>query len=211
MRITSKPSQDDVPGRCHLRPEFPWHSLTHKQRCFVGHSNKRKTGYQQTLTENERKKEKVVAGEESERSPQTKRGEHERELNLRLSVDLNIKSNIRTSHGDQTVAVVAVCKQSLRANRAQIASESTHNMGDRVPSFVRVAESSWIMPLHPSLLGITFPGNLVASWEKQLFGSSGFKMYLREVGYDDRDWINLTQDRDRWRAYVRAAMNLRVP
>ncbi|KAJ4435412.1 hypothetical protein ANN_18027 [Periplaneta americana] len=37
------------------------------------------------------------------------------------------------------------------------------------------------------------------------------KMDLREVGYDDRDWINLAQDRDRWRAYARAAMNLRVP
>ncbi|KAJ4439606.1 hypothetical protein ANN_07734 [Periplaneta americana] len=37
------------------------------------------------------------------------------------------------------------------------------------------------------------------------------KMDLREVGYNDRDWINLAQDRDRWRAYVRAAMNLRVP
>ncbi|KAJ4444022.1 hypothetical protein ANN_05811, partial [Periplaneta americana] len=35
------------------------------------------------------------------------------------------------------------------------------------------------------------------------------KMDLREVGYDDRDWINLAQDRDEWRAYVRAAMNLR--
>ncbi|KAJ4427803.1 hypothetical protein ANN_25456, partial [Periplaneta americana] len=35
------------------------------------------------------------------------------------------------------------------------------------------------------------------------------KMYLREVGYDDRDWINLAQDRDRWRAYVRAVVNLR--
>ncbi|KAJ4447739.1 hypothetical protein ANN_09747 [Periplaneta americana] len=35
------------------------------------------------------------------------------------------------------------------------------------------------------------------------------KMDLREMGYDDRDWINLAQDRDRWRAYVRAAMNLR--
>ncbi|KAJ4451062.1 hypothetical protein ANN_02499 [Periplaneta americana] len=33
------------------------------------------------------------------------------------------------------------------------------------------------------------------------------KMDLREVGYDDRDWINLAQDRDQWRAYVRAAMN----
>ncbi|KAJ4448703.1 hypothetical protein ANN_00093 [Periplaneta americana] len=36
------------------------------------------------------------------------------------------------------------------------------------------------------------------------------KMDLKEVGYDDRDWINLAQDRDRWRAYVRAAMNLRL-
>ncbi|KAJ4445319.1 hypothetical protein ANN_07124 [Periplaneta americana] len=28
-------------------------------------------------------------------------------------------------------------------------------------------------------------------------------MDLREVGYDDRDWINLAQDRDRWRAYAK--------
>ncbi|KAJ4438682.1 hypothetical protein ANN_14629 [Periplaneta americana] len=35
------------------------------------------------------------------------------------------------------------------------------------------------------------------------------KMDLREVGYADREWINLAQDRDQWRAYVRAAMNLR--
>ncbi|KAJ4434824.1 hypothetical protein ANN_23395 [Periplaneta americana] len=37
------------------------------------------------------------------------------------------------------------------------------------------------------------------------------KMDLREVGYNDRQWINLAQDRDRCRAYVRVAMNLRVP
>nr|KAJ4449996.1 hypothetical protein ANN_01403 [Periplaneta americana] len=37
------------------------------------------------------------------------------------------------------------------------------------------------------------------------------KMDLRKVGYDDKDWINLAQDRGQWRAYVRAAMNLRVP
>ncbi|KAJ4446747.1 hypothetical protein ANN_13444 [Periplaneta americana] len=35
------------------------------------------------------------------------------------------------------------------------------------------------------------------------------KMNLREVGYADGDWITLVLDRDRWRAYVRAAMNLR--
>ncbi|KAJ4432005.1 hypothetical protein ANN_20619, partial [Periplaneta americana] len=35
------------------------------------------------------------------------------------------------------------------------------------------------------------------------------KMDLREVGYDGKECINLAQDRDQWRAYVRAAMNLR--
>ncbi|KAJ4444398.1 hypothetical protein ANN_06190 [Periplaneta americana] len=27
------------------------------------------------------------------------------------------------------------------------------------------------------------------------------KMDLREMGYDDREWVNFAQDRDRWRAY----------
>ena len=34
---------------------------------------------------------------------------------------------------------------------------------------------------------------------------------LREVGCDPRDWIALAEDRDQWRAYVRAVMSLRVP
>jgi hypothetical protein len=37
------------------------------------------------------------------------------------------------------------------------------------------------------------------------------KMDFREVGWDGRDWIDLAQDRDRWRADVNAVMNLRVP
>ena len=36
------------------------------------------------------------------------------------------------------------------------------------------------------------------------------KMDLREVGRDPRDWIALAEDRDQWRAYIRAVMNLRV-
>jgi len=34
---------------------------------------------------------------------------------------------------------------------------------------------------------------------------------IYEVGCRDMDWIELAQDRDRWRALVSAVMNLRVP
>jgi hypothetical protein len=37
------------------------------------------------------------------------------------------------------------------------------------------------------------------------------KMDLREIGWDGGDWIDRAQDRDQWRALVRAVMNLRVP
>jgi hypothetical protein len=36
------------------------------------------------------------------------------------------------------------------------------------------------------------------------------KMDVREMGWGT-DWIDLAQDRDRWRTLVNAAMNLRVP
>ena len=34
------------------------------------------------------------------------------------------------------------------------------------------------------------------------------KVELREAGCDAGDWIDLAQERDQWRAYVRAIMNL---
>ena len=37
------------------------------------------------------------------------------------------------------------------------------------------------------------------------------KIEFQGVGWGDVDWIDLAQDRDRWRALVNALMNLRVP
>jgi len=42
-------------------------------------------------------------------------------------------------------------------------------------------------------------------WEENI------KMDIQEVGCGDMNWIKLAQDRERWRALVNAAVNLRVP
>jgi hypothetical protein len=38
-----------------------------------------------------------------------------------------------------------------------------------------------------------------------------YKMDLREIGWDGRNWIDMVQDSDQWRALVHTVMNLRVP
>jgi hypothetical protein len=52
---------------------------------------------------------------------------------------------------------------------------------------------------------------LVGKQDQDVDGLTILKWILREVGWDGMDWIDLTQDRDQWRALVNAVMNLRVP
>ena len=46
------------------------------------------------------------------------------------------------------------------------------------------------------------------SWRTR---EDNIKMHLQEVGCGCLDWIELARDRDRWRALVNSAMNLRIP
>jgi hypothetical protein len=56
-------------------------------------------------------------------------------------------------------------------------------------------------------------GNLSEGDHLEDLGVDGkiIKMDLQELGWRGTDWIDLAQDRDSWRAFVNAVMNLRVP
>jgi hypothetical protein len=43
------------------------------------------------------------------------------------------------------------------------------------------------------------------SWENNI------KIDLKEVGYRNMDWIDVSEDRDRWWAPLNVVMNIRVP
>jgi len=82
------------------------------------------------------------------------------------------------------------------------------------PNIVRVIKSKTIRWAgHVARMGFWW-GNLR---EKRPLGrprrrwEDNIKMDLQEVVCGGMDWIDLAQDRDRWRALVNAVMDLRVP
>jgi hypothetical protein len=53
--------------------------------------------------------------------------------------------------------------------------------------------------------GKRLPGRPICRWVVN------FKMDLRDLEWVGMDWIDLTEDRDQWRAFVNMVINLRVP
>jgi hypothetical protein len=54
-------------------------------------------------------------------------------------------------------------------------------------------------------------GDLKGGDHQEDLGVDGGTTLRWILGFGDVDWINLAQDRDRWRALVNTVMNLRVP
>jgi hypothetical protein len=78
-------------------------------------------------------------------------------------------------------------------------------MGEKCSTHVGEERRGAYMVLVGKLKRKTPLGRSRRRWEDNI------ELDLQEVGCRGMDWIELAQDRERWRAFVNAVMNLRVP
>jgi hypothetical protein len=86
------------------------------------------------------------------------------------------------------------------------------------PNTVRVIKSRWAglvarigkrRGVYRVLVGK--PEGKKPLWRPRRRWDDNIEMDFQELGCGDMDWIDLSRDRDSWRALVNAVMNLRVP
>jgi hypothetical protein len=86
----------------------------------------------------------------------------------------------------------------------------TRNSAKADNTKIDIRASSEIRTHDPSVRADAFVGFSVLIIRARRWVDN-IRMDLREIGWDDVDWIHLAQDRDQWRALVSRVMNLRVP
>jgi hypothetical protein len=82
----------------------------------------------------------------------------------------------------------------------------TENAGRKTllaPILFIYLSTNYLVTLTPFTVSLTV--SYARRWEDNI------KMNLQEVGGGCGDWIELAQDRNRWRALVSTVMNIRVP
>ena len=85
--------------------------------------------------------------------------------------------------------------RSLKSRRRRWAGHVAHMEQSRNAYIILVVKSEGKRPL----------GKPRRRWDDNI------KTDMREVGCDPGEWIDITEDRDQWGAYIRAVMNLQVP
>jgi hypothetical protein len=95
-------------------------------------------------------------------------------------------------------------------------NEELHNLYSS-PSIIRIIKSRemrWAGHVARIRVKMNAYGTLVINTEgKRPLGRPRFRLVdnIREIGWDGVDWIDMTQDRDQWKALVNTVLNLRVP
>jgi hypothetical protein len=105
---------------------------------------------------------------------------------------------------------ISCVREEVAGDWRRLHNEELRNL-NASPNNIRVTKSErvrWVG--HVACMGETrnaykiLVGRPMHRWEGNV------KIDLRELGWEGVDWIQLAQDRDQWRAFVNAVMNLRV-
>jgi hypothetical protein len=109
-----------------------------------------------------------------------------------------------------SVSILYPKRDDVTGDWRKLHNEELHNLYSS-PNIIRMIKSRRLRWAgHVARMGETI---LVGKPEgkRRRKWADGIKMDLREIGWDGRDWIELAQDRDQWRAVVNTVMNLRAP